>query len=282
MILQSDLVLQKYLQAWSRVDPTSLGDKEKKRHLTTALSKVVYYLMDNRTNNPIDFIINGITDFLKDPDKEGILYSRTRLRLYFIYVNRIAERIITSGKEASIRKYFQNASISDLIVLSQHAYEIPKASESLLKEYQRITRAAVNKYIEIYKTLSEFMEKMVFQLYSILKILRGEHIDYNRAKTFPLSCNYNYLQKDRDFRLLVKPLDVFIRNSIAHRQRYFIVKKDFIVFKDYVNPRKRKTVTFSNFVKITRELYTSSFLACYLESFLLICKLKARKTQLRL
>ena len=272
---------QEYMKKWMKVNPQSLTTKkQKKRHFLDAQSEILYYLSGKRSSKPLDFITEKLTAHLKDPDGEGILSKKSKLRFYYLYLSKIAELIITSGQEQKIRTYFRNVSNTDIIILFQHGYELPKKSEMVLKEYKNITKPILERHLELYKTLSEYMEKMVFQLYSILKILNGQNIIYKDAKNNPLSCNYNYLKRDRNFRLLIKPLDVLIRNSLAHRQRYFTTSNT-IVFKDTKNARRIKKVSFRKFLIMTRELCISAYLTSHLEDFLTLYKLNTITKQLR-
>jgi len=271
---------QEYMKKWMIVNPDNLTSKQKKRHILDAQSEILYYLSGKRVSEPLEFMTEKITSHLKDPDGEGILSKKSKLRFYYLYLSKIAQLIISSGQEKKIRAYFSHASKTDMIILFQHGYELPKKSEMVLKEYKNITKTVLEKHLELYKTLSEYMEKMVFQLYSILKILNGQNIIYKDVINNPLSCNYNYLQRDRNFRLLIKPLDVLIRNSLAHRQRYFTTSNT-IVFKDSKNARRRKKVSFRKFLIMTRELCISAYLTSHLEDFLNVYKLNTMKKQLR-
>lgn len=279
-LAKSSYEFAQYFEKWSKVDMAILTAKQKRDHVLKILSKFVYYFLKTKTNKPIDFIIKGISKVLQTPDSEGILEKKTKLRMYVNYASNIAEQIVNSNKENEIRKYFSNASMTDMIVVSQQAYEIPAKSEILLKEYRIITKPILEKHLDVYDNLSEFMEKIVFQLYSILKILNGDSINYKKAKKYKLSCNYNYLQRDRNFRLLIKPIDVLIRNSLAHHRRYYALEKKSIVFRDIINERRWKKLTFRKFVDLTRELFCCAFVSCYMEMFISLEKLKNFKKDL--
>jgi hypothetical protein len=223
-----------------KTDLSKLSEVDKKQHFKSFLADMAFIFTGTRPKKPLQFLIDGITNALKNPDKHGFLVENTKIRLYSLYMSRIVDKIVSSNKQLEVYRYFNSAKEQELIIISQQGYQLSSESEIILKKYKKVTQAIFKKYLELYKTLSEFMEKMVFQLYSILKILRGEPPVYRDAAEYKLRNNYDYLKKDRDFSLLVKPLSVTIRNSLAHGRKYY-VGNDSMVFRN--GKRRSKKVT---------------------------------------
>lgn len=70
-------------------DLSKLSEKQKKEHFETFLSDFTFILTGSRPEKSLQFLIEGMTNALQNPDGKGFLRDCTKIRLYFLYVCRV-------------------------------------------------------------------------------------------------------------------------------------------------------------------------------------------------
>lgn len=120
-----------------------------------------------------------------------------------------------------------------------------------IEKEPKITKQVVEKYIAVYDALAGYMEKMTMELYIYKKVLEGTTIDYQFAKKTKPSDRVESLKTRAEFATLVEPLNITIRNSMAHKRYVFepIVKS-----VRFVDNKNVVVLKYEELIERTREL----------------------------
>jgi hypothetical protein len=257
-------LLTSFSEFYAKVSETS-NEQEKKIHLNSFFKVFAeYFFKIPSTDNYLDILIKQISDPF-----EGVvdtpLAHRTRYTHYRISLFNIIERLGQYGKYSAFKNFINTVPYEDTIILAQHTLIVNNNAQFLFKEYKTITEQLVEKYVQFYRLLSEHLELMIVYMYAAFKLIKGKSINYSEIKNYELRNVVNSLKTDEDFRLLLSPFNVIIRNSLSHGSKTLDPLSKKIIFKDR---KERVSLVYSSFAQQTRELHASIYVISHLQAAL--------------
>lgn len=130
-------------------------------------------------------------------------------------------------------------------------HRLIKYYEFLGRDFSKIEKRQIDKYLEIYQELSGHYEKLISLIAALVGLLRGGAIfTYEAARNRSLYQNVRFVQKD-GWEIFVSGFDRRMRNAIVHKTYKVDILKERVEFIDRSNT---VTLIFKEVQKETREL----------------------------
>jgi hypothetical protein len=154
---------------------------------------------------------------------------------------------------------------------------IPKLNKELAyldRKHTRINKKTIEKYMVIYLKLSNFFEKLALQYLGISKLLDGVQTKYSQLSKINFADYVKSLANKPHFSDLVLPMNVTIRNSLAHERTVIYPVTREIKFTD---KHKSVTMSYEEFAKSVHELSaTTHIMSCFDNAMKLYVALQIR------
>lgn len=154
---------------------------------------------------------NGYNKIIKD--SEYVCKLRTSIHQI------IANIRLKFGNLDLIQKYFDSVG-EDVFTAYQMSFRLNNKIKYVLTERKIITKTVLERYIERYKEIANFMEFIIALLYGLKQILKEEYMPYSEVKKLATANQIKILEKDPLFVILVESYNSHIRNAINHGHFY--------------------------------------------------------------
>lgn len=200
----------------------------------------------------MDYIFQFLAE-LKDFRFNFRYLKKTHYMAYLQSIEKLIARLEREHKISEAQKVLHDFKSSrDFCPLLQATFQrIIKHYEFLARNFRRIRKKQLDKYLEIYTELSGVYEKFVSLI--VVLILRSQTNngqDYSSVRKRGLFRNLSYIDKS-DWKLLGSGFNRNIRNALAHKTYNVDVVKEIVEFTDR---DKTTTLAFHEIQKQTREL----------------------------
>ncbi len=241
-----------------------MPEPEKKEKFGKFVNGLLRASLGDDVTDPLGRLIADHATVFEDPKDTSVL-KNTNFASYRKALFDIVKMIYSKGKRDEIKQLFSNIPENDLYAMTQSMVRLNKRLPYLDKKHEKITRQVVEKYVSIYDELAGHMEKLAAQMFGIKELLGGKKIEYSDLKKRKLSDCVASLLTVPEFAELIRPLNVTIRNAIAHKHVIFEPLARSVKFVD-----KHKTVAlkYEEFIAQTRELYAALLITSHVETAL--------------
>jgi len=246
-----------------KVDYSKLPHRERKRAASNLLNDLLQvFSPEIHVKNPVDWLADSLYKPLADPPTDSYL-SKTKFTQYRNALFEIVETVYAQKKHNAIDAIFADMPEDDFFALFQSIPKLEKELGYLNRKKDRVTKKVVERYFAIYQKISTFFEKMALQFFGISRLLEGVDAKYTPLSKSKLSDYVNSLSKKPYFSEIVQPMNVTIRNSIAHDRTVIepITRK--IKFTD---KRESASMTYEGFVQTTRELAAATYVMSHFDN----------------
>jgi hypothetical protein len=201
----------------------------------------------------MDHLFQTCEELLRDFRFDFDYLEGTRYEAYLQGLESLIEEIKKEHKISQSWKVLDEFWHSNdaYLILQTTLQKLIKYYEFLEKDFPKIEKKHIDKYLEIYSELSGVYEKLISLISVLIRLLEtNESPKYEAAREKQLSHNSLYVEKS-GWKIFVSGFNRNMRNAIAHRTCKIDVIKETVEFTDR---KKTFTLTFRDVQKETREL----------------------------
>jgi hypothetical protein len=162
--------------------------------------------------------------------------------------------------------------------LGQKMTDLNLSLRKLHRENRVITSRTIDQHKEIYDLCCSCNEKYLKILFGIDNTCNGSTVDFKSIKKKPIYGIIASLENsNQNYRLLLKPFSTIIWNADKHTGTLKYPSRKKI---EFIANEGRKWMSYSSFVKLTKEICSVNFLLSRYPFAILLATMKKGKTEL--
>jgi hypothetical protein len=240
-----------------------IAEEYQQKKLKTDLLKENFYKLTDACLKPsipkipknvhaMDYLFQ-VCQELKDIRFNWVFLKDTKYAEYLTSLEKLTNELQKSKKIGDSWKVLEEFRHSkDFYLLLQATFQkLIKYYEFLARDFRRIEKKQLDKYLEIYEELSGAYEKLISLIATLIQLLQTDaNYKYEIARRNKLYANELFIKKS-GWAIFVSGFNRNIRNAIAHNTcKIDIIKKT----AEFIDRNKTIILTFREVQKETKEL----------------------------
>ena len=238
-------------------------ESEQKKLETGSLKEKFYFVTDAifksampeipKNVHAMDYLFQICEELLRDFRFNWRYLKNTKYAEYQQGLEKLMGKLTKEhkiGESWEVLNEFKNS--EDFYLLLQATLQrVIKHYEFLRRNFPKIAKKQVDKYLEVYEELSGHYEKFVSLIAALIRLLRmNADYRYEAARKKGANRNIRFIENS-GWKIFVSGYNGNIRNAIAHKTCKVDIIKETVKF---IDRNKAFTLTFNEVQKETREL----------------------------